>query len=105
MKILFDQGTPAPRKERLPGHEVDTAFERGWSTLQNGELLTRAEGAGYDLLITTDRNLKYQQNLEDRTLAILVLLSTSWPRIECRIDEIRTAIDSLLAGGYIEVAI
>jgi len=99
MKILFDQGTPVPLKG------FDTAHECGWSTLQNGELLTAAENAGYELLITTDRNLKYQQNLDERMIAILVLLSTSWPRIQEKIEPIRSAISSLSRGGYLEVEI
>ena len=88
MKILFDQGTPVPLRRHLTEHIVDTAFERGWSELENGDLLDAAAGEGYELLITTDRNLKYQQNLSGRRLAILVLLSTSWPRIRLRIPEI-----------------
>ena len=63
MRILFDQGTPVPLRQHLPSHVVDTAFERGWSTLRNGELLAVAEHERYDLLITTDQNLRYQQPL------------------------------------------
>lgn len=105
MKILFDQGTPVPLRQHLVGHAVDTAFERGWSDLHNGELLDRAEVAGYQLLITTDQNLPYQQNLADRRLAVLVLLSTSWPRLQLRITDIRAAIDGLAPGEVQEVAI
>jgi hypothetical protein len=84
---------------------VDTAFERGWSSSHNGELLDVAEQEGYDLLITTDQNLRYQQHLADRQLAIIVLLSTSWPRIQLRIDTIQAAVESILPGGYQEIAI
>lgn len=63
MKILFDQGTPAPLRRQLTGHQIDTAYEQGWSTLSNGNLLRAAELAGYQLLITTDQNLRYQQKL------------------------------------------
>jgi hypothetical protein len=63
MKILFDQGTPVPLRRHFTGHVVDTAFERGWSGLENGALLDSAERDGYELLITTDQNLKHQQNL------------------------------------------
>jgi hypothetical protein len=62
MKILFDQGTPAPLRHELVGHEVVTSFELGWSDLVNGELLAPAAGQ-FDLFITTDQNLQYQQNL------------------------------------------
>ena len=105
MRILFDQGTPVPLRQHLNRHVVDTAFERGWSALSNGELLDVAEQEGYELLITTDQNLRYQQHLADRRLAILVLLSTSWPRIQLRIDAIQTAVESIVAGGYQEIAI
>jgi predicted nuclease of predicted toxin-antitoxin system len=105
MKILFDQGTPAPLRRHLTGHAEDTLFERGWSNLKNGELLDAAEGEGYGLLITTDQNLKYQQNLGGRQLAVLVLLSTSWPRIQLRIDDIRAAVGGTSPGGYTEVPI
>ena len=86
MKILFDQGTPVPLRHHLTNHTVDTAFERGWATLQNGELLEISEQEGYQLLITTDQNLKYQQNLSNRLIAIIVLLSASWPRIQLRLQ-------------------
>jgi hypothetical protein len=60
MRILFDQGTPVGIRDSLQGHTVKTAHEQGWSTLLNGELLAAAEGAGFDVLVTTDKNLVYQ---------------------------------------------
>ena len=105
MKILFDQGTPVPLRRHLTGHSVDTAYEQGWSNLTNGELLSAAEEASYQLLVTTDQKLQYQQNLADRGLAVLVLLSTSWPRIRLRVDEIRIAVDAMTPGDYKEVPI
>ena len=105
MRILFDQGTPVPLRRHLTCHVVDTAFERGWSALHNGELLDVAEQEGYDLLMTTDQNLRYQQHLADRQLAIIVLLSTSWPRIQLRVDTIQAAVASIVAGGYQEIPI
>lgn len=105
MKILFDQGAPVPLRRHLHPHTVDTAAERGWSALLNGELITRAESEQYDSLITTDQNLKYQQNLTSRNIRILVLTSTSWPRISKRVSAIREALDNLPPGGYIEVDI
>jgi hypothetical protein len=89
MKILFDQGTPVPLRRHLTGHSVTTAYEQGWSNLSNGELLKAAEEAGYQLLVTTDQNIRYQQNLRERQMAIVVLLSTSWPRISRHVDEKR----------------
>ena len=105
MRILFDQGTPVPLRRYLASHSVDTTFERGWATLQNGELLDVAEQEGYELLITTDQNLRYQQDLTDRQLAIIVLLSTSWPRIQLRIDTIQAAVDGVVPGDYHEIPI
>jgi hypothetical protein len=78
VRILFDQGTPVPLRESLPQHEVSTAYERGWSTLKNGELLDVAEREGFEVLVTTDSRLRHQQNLGARRIAIVCLLSTSW---------------------------
>ena len=105
MKILFDQGTPVPLRGLLLDHKVDTVYERGWSTLANGNLLDTAEREGYNLLVTTDRNLRYQQNLTSRQIAIVVLLSTSWPRIQRHQDNIRNAIDTIVPGAYLEIEI
>ena len=71
MQILFDQCTPAPLRRALAGHSVSTAYEMGWSSLANGDLLSAAE-ARFDLLVTTDQNLRYQQDLSGRRLKILV---------------------------------
>lgn len=102
MRILFDQGTPVPLRDHLIGHVVETAFELGWSTLKNGELLAAAENS-FDLLITTDQELRYQQNLAGRKLTVLVLMTTSWPRIQKSIPQILEAIDRLSAGELSEI--
>lgn len=94
-----------PLRTHLAGHSVDTAYERGWSDLKNGELLERAQTEGYQLVVTTDQNLKYQQQLSGRTLAIVVLLTTSWPRIKLKIHEIALAVNAIDPGDYIEVTI
>ena len=101
MRIVFDQGTPTPLRTHLIGHTVETAFELGWSNLRNGELLAMAEKS-FDLLVTTDQQLKYQQNLSDRKLGVLVLMTTSWPRIQLRIPQILEAIDHMSPGEYLE---
>jgi hypothetical protein len=103
MKILFDQGTPVPLRTHLIPHSVFTTFEKGWSTLKNGELLDAAEGV-FDLLITTDQQLRYQQNLTGRKLAILVLTSTSWPLLRTFIPRIRESVESIQPGEYLEVS-
>jgi hypothetical protein len=102
MKILFDQGTPVPLRAFLAGHTVDTAFEQGWSVLRNGELLAAAEKSGYQILVTTDQNLKHQQNLRDRKLAVLVLRSTSWRRLSTHAKQIAEIIESIKTGEYRE---
>ena len=102
---MFDQGTPAPLRHLLLGHEVETAYERNWSTLKNGELLASAESSGFDVLVTTDTNLKYQQNLATRTIAIVVLGTTSWPRIKAAAEVVVTAVNSSAQGSYAEVVV
>ena len=105
MRVLFDQGTPAPLRQLLLAHEVETAYERGWSSLQNGELITSAEAAGFTVFVTPDRNLKYQQNLTARRLAIVVLLTTSWPRIKASSAAVVIAVNASHPGSYVEVAV
>ena len=105
MKVLFDQGTPVPLRRYLHPHVVDTADERGWSRLQNGDLLDQAEASQYDAFITTDTNLRYQQNLSKRVIRILILTTTSWPRIREKTDEVQTALENLDEGGCFELDI
>lgn len=105
MRILFDQGTPVPLRQSLTHHEVATAYERGWSKLKNGELLDAAEQHGFAVLITTDSKLKYQQNLTSRRIAIVVLSTPSWPRIQQAIATIVGVIDAASPGSYTEIEI
>lgn len=105
MRILFDQGAPVPLRRYLSQHEVVTAYERSWSRLSNGLLLEAAETDGFELLITTDTNLRYQQNLADQRIAIIVLATTSWPRIQRAADIVVQAIDSVVPGCFLEVAV
>ena len=105
MCVLFDQGTPVPLRASLLHHEVSTAHKQGWSTLKNGALLEFAEQEAFEVLVTTDSNLKYQQNLKARRIAIVVLTSTSWPRIQRAVTDVVRAIDTATAGSYTEVEI
>ena len=105
MRILLDHCTPAPLRRHLAGHQVETAYEQGWSHLSNGELLAAAEQDGYQLLISTDQNLRYQQDLANRQLSIIVLLSTSWPRIQVRVSDIQTAVAEISQGDYVEISV
>ena len=92
-----------PLRSLFVDHDVSTAFELGWSTLSNGELLTFAERQ-FDVLITTDRQLRHQQNLSGRRLAVLALSTTSWRRIQAHGDEIVRAVGSIAPGEYRELA-
>ncbi len=104
MRVLFDQGTPVPLRKFLVGHEVSTAHELGWSDLRNGELLAAAE-SDFDVFLTTDRNLRYRQNLSGRRLAILVLPTTSWPKLQTFTDLILSEVNQAQPGEYREVPI
>ena len=106
MLILFDHGTPKGLIRALPGHTVHTAQAKGWDTLSNGALLTAAEEAGFELLLTTDRRIRYQQDLRGRRIALVVLTgSTRWSRIRQHEDRIAAAVASATPGGYSEVEI
>lgn len=105
MKILFDQGTPVPLRKYLTEHFVTTAYEEGWSNLSNGDLLKSAEDKGHQIFVTTDRNLRYQQNLSDRQIAIVVFLSTSWPKIRTQTDKVCDVINKIKLGDYAEISI
>src|SRR5215831_2514325 len=105
MRILFDQGTPVQIGRSLSAHSVRTAREQGWSTLANGELLRVAEEAGFDLLLTTDKNLRYQQNLLKRKIAIVALGNGLWPLVKPMLAQVASAIDAAQPGSYTEVEI
>lgn len=105
MKLLFDQGTPVPLRNHLLNHTVETAYERGWSNLKNGDLLAHAEADGFDALITTDQNLRHQQNLTKWKISIVVLLTTNWPRIRDDVDIVVQAIETLTPCIYVEIPI
>ena len=102
MKILFDQGTPAPLRKSLAPHSVSTAFEMGWAEVENGDLLAAAENK-FDAFITADKNLRYQQNLIGRQLAILVLPTTNWPEIQKHLRQISDVVNALKPGDFIEL--
>jgi len=105
MLILFDQGTPVPLRTHLVGHEVRTAAEQSWDRLKNGDLLSAAEKAGFELLLTTDRNLPYQQNLAGRRIAVMILSRQQWPQLRPHTDMVIKALDSVLPGTCIVVEI
>jgi predicted nuclease of predicted toxin-antitoxin system len=105
MRILFDQGTPVPIRAFLTGHSVTTAAREGWDRLQNGDLLDVAEAAGYDVLLTTDKNLRHQQNLKGRKIAIVVVLRQQWPELKQHVHLVVDAVNAATAGSCVEVDI
>ena len=105
MLILFDHVTPRGIARFLPGHTVTKAKERGWDTLTNGDLLAAAEGAGFDVLLTADKNMRYQQNLTGRRIALVVLSTPQWLRVRLHLDIIAAAVNAATPGSYAEVAI
>ena len=103
MKILFDASTPAPLAWFLRGHEVVRADELGWQGLGNGALLDAAEEAGFDLLLTCDQNVRYQQNFARRKLALVILSSNHWPTLRRIAARIATAVDFVQTGQIVRV--
>lgn len=105
MLVLFDQGTPVPLREFLTGHIIRTAAEQHWTTLENGLLLDAAEAAGFHLLLTTDKNIRYQQNLAGRRIGIVVLGQPRWPILRMHVARVVTAVNAATPGSYTEVDI
>jgi hypothetical protein len=106
MLVLFDNGTPRTLARYLIDHHTITeARARGWEELENGELLTEAEAAGFEVLVTTDRNLRYQQNLAGRKIAIVVLGKGRWSIIKAHVAEVVTAVNAATPGSYAEIEI
>jgi hypothetical protein len=98
MRVLFDHGTPSGIARSLAGHEVTEAIERGWDRISNGELLTTAEAAGFELLLTTDKNIRYQQNLKGRKIAILVPGNSAWRMMRKHLDRVAEAVKAAKPG-------
>lgn len=105
MLILFDNGTPAPLRDALKGHVVVEAIERGWNRLVNGELIASAEAAGFEILLTTDKNMRYQQDLKCRKIAFVVLGNQQWPTLRRYVERVVAAVNAATPGSYTEVDI
>jgi hypothetical protein len=105
MRVLFDNGTPRGVAAALTDHIVEEARAHGWDTLRNGELLDAAEAAAFDVFVTTDRNLRYQQNLAGRKIAIIVLGSGRWRLIRNRLPVIAAAVAAAAPGSFAEIEI
>src|ERR1035437_4966798 len=105
MLILFDHGTPAPLIPFLEGHRVTKAKDAGWDKLANGELLNAAEKAGFELLLTTDKNMASQQNMKSRTIAIVVLGNSQWRIVQRYVRRIAASVNAATPGSFDEVDI
>ena len=106
MLILFDHGTPKGLTRAHPGHTIITAQSRGWERLNNGALLNAAEGAALDLLLTTDRRIRYQQNLDGRKIALVVLTGTTkWSHVRLHLERVAAVVDAATPGSYTDVDI
>lgn len=99
MLILFDHSTPAPLRYALKGHIVVEAVERGWERLVNGALLDMAEAAGFEVLVTADKNIRYQQNLTGRRIAIVVLGNAQWPVFRRYVERAVAAVNAATPGS------
>jgi hypothetical protein len=105
MRILLDHNTPAPLRYALQGHHVETAYERGWAELLNGDLIAETESAAFDLLITTDQGIRYQQNWTGRSLAVLVLSTNDWTLLRRYKERVLAAVNSISPGAFAELEI
>lgn len=105
MRTLFDHVTPRGISRSLTGHIVTKAKDRGWDTLSNGNLLAAAEQAGFDVLLTADKNMRYQQNLTGRRIALIVLSTPQWPLVRLHLESIAAAVHAATPGSYAEVEI
>lgn len=100
MLILFDHSTPAPLARYLTGHTIVEAKDRGWEKLSNGDLLAEAERAGFEVLLTADTGIAYQQNLKDRKIALVVLSGNRWRLVQRVLRKITLALDAAEPGSY-----
>ncbi len=105
MKVIFDHNVPHKLRRMLPGLYIQNADEMGWAAISNGELLKAAERAGFDVMVTCDQNIFYQQNLKGRTLSLVVLSTNNWNRIKLRTQNVLAVINASRVGSFAEVKI
>ena len=104
MKVLFDHNVPRKLRSSLEEHEVRTAEEMQWHELANGDLISAAETAGFELMVTCDKNLSYQQNLKGRSLALIVLAVNNWNILKGHTDRIAASVARATPGSFQEIA-
>jgi len=103
MRVLIDECLPGPLQASITGHELRTVQQMGWDGIKNGELLNLA-GAQFDVFLTADKNLRYQQNLSGRNLAIVLLPTNHWPTLRQHIPEVQAALYTVSPAGFSVVA-
>jgi hypothetical protein len=103
--ILLDNNVPRGVGRALTSHTVQEARDRGWATLKNGDLLNAAEDAGFQVLVTADLNIRYQQNLRQRKIAIVVLSQLRWSLVRRHLMAIAEAVHTAQTGSFVEVEI
>jgi len=104
VRVFFDECVPRPLRNLLPLHEIKTAQEMGWGRLKNGELIQRAEESGFEVFVTSDQNLSYQQNLTGRQIALLVLSTNYWPTLRDQKAKIQVVLAALQPSQYLELS-
>lgn len=104
MRVLFDHCVPAPLRRSLSAHDVKLTSEVGWQGLMNGDLIAQAEAAGFNLLISTDQNIRYQQAVTGRSIAILVLCKQNWPELQPHVALVSRTVDEMRPGAYHEIS-
>lgn len=102
MRILLDECVPWPMRKLLKEHTCTSVQAQGWSGIRNSDLLARAE-ADFDILVTADQNIVYQQNLTGRTIAILELSTNDLRRILASATLIQKAIESIDPGDFVRL--
>jgi hypothetical protein len=105
MRILFDHNIPSGTARALVGHQVTEAIECGWQRISNGALIVNAEEARFDVFLTADKRIRYQQNLEGRRIAVVVIGNPTWRILRKHLDRVTVAVEAATPGGYTEVDI
>lgn len=105
MRLLFDHNVPRKLRNFLPGHEVKTALEMGWAGLENGELLKAAEAENFQVMVTCDQNISYQQNLTGLQLALVALDTNYWPTLRENTAPVVQAVNAAKPGSFQMVSI
>jgi predicted nuclease of predicted toxin-antitoxin system len=100
MRVLLDENLPHQLRANLPGHDVSTVRYLGWNGLKNGELVRAAESAGFEVFLTSDQNLSYQQNLRDRSIGMVTLTAQKWSVLSMNLEKILAAVDRTKPGSF-----